>query len=292
MKTRILWVFPALVLTTACSELPTAPERSATLPSASLKLQEPTRNTGSLGPALGAGSATNHEDIAGWFTLVVWDFADGTNQIDLARLSLEVAMGQTVTLAVGLAEDPCKTYQVDIYWRMPRAASYTISDTMNYPPIVSRMVYPKSHCRNPPSPPKECPDCTPTPTCINCGPVPPVCSASAFSAWEGHVDDMTIVEHMTVRPGYDGIVAYLVSWGVPGFRIGGDVPLPQPRVHLTTQILHVGANVMTAPLASASAYAGWQWEWGCEEPPFVLTEANLYDFHFLDGGWGNFEVSQ
>lgn len=142
----------ALALLCSACDLATAPTRITTTPQATQRLQAPTRNTGTLGPALGAGTATNREASAGWFTLVVWDFADGTNQIDLARLSLDAAVGQTVDLGVGLGDDPCKTYQVDIYWLMPRAARYTLSDTMNYPPIASRMVYPRSHCRgdNPP----------------------------------------------------------------------------------------------------------------------------------------------
>ncbi len=136
--------------------------------------------------------------------------------------------------------------------------------------------------------------------CIPSNPPPPVippppphidpqCSREAFSSWEGHVEATTIIEHATVKIGYDGIVAYLMAWGVPAFRVGGDVPLPQIRTHLTTQILHVGMNVLTAPLSDSSQFAGWQWEFGCERGPDVLTERNLYDFQWIDTGWGNFQ---
>lgn len=258
--------FTALGAIIGCSDSPTAPTRITTT-AAALKLQAPTRNAGELGPALGTGSATNHEDVPGWFTLVAFDFADGVNQIDVGNLSRDAAPGVTVDLSIGVAQDDCKTYQVDVYWMLPRAAHYTISDTRNYPPIVSRKVLPLAHCRN--------------------APPPPSCSIDAFESFEGHVDGDTIVEHVTVKPAFDGIVAYLVSWGVPAFRVGGNVPLPQPRVHLTTQTLHAGENVMTVPLAPPT-YAGWQWEWGCSPGQALLTSDNIGAFTFINSGWGNF----
>lgn len=265
-----------LIFLNGCSgSLPTHPTDITTLPI--VKMQALTRNVGSLGPALGVGMATNNTDTAGWFVHILFEYGDGINQIDRGRSISDAAPSQTVdTFArLEIEDDGCTTWQDDTFWMLPKAGRYTISDTRNYPPVISRLIKPTKNCRLPPSaPPLD--------------PPPPVsCRVDAFSSWEGHVEGDTIIEHVTVKPGYGGIVAYLVSWGVPTFRVGGNVPLPQPRVHLTSQTLYVGVNILTAPLA-ASTYAGWQWEFGCEPGPTVLTEENLLSFPWIDSGWGNF----
>lgn len=161
MKRLALLALTAL-LATAC-DIATKPTDIRTAPLGAQKVQAPTRNTATLGPANGQGSATNHEDGPGWFTFIAWDFADGTNQIDVARFSRDAAPGQTVDASVAWDDsDPCKTWQVDIYWNMPKAERYTINDTLNYPPVASRIIHPRSACRLPPSepippPPPSCP---------------------------------------------------------------------------------------------------------------------------------------
>lgn len=162
MKTpRILWsLAAAALLLSACSESPTSPTRITSIPSSAQKVQAATRNTATLGPALGAGTATNNEVLTGWFTLVVFEFGDGVNQIDRGRFTADAAPGQQVQLSTGVeGENDCTTYQVDVFWMMPKAARYTLSDTRNYPTIASRMVYPKASCRLPPTRPEPPPVC-------------------------------------------------------------------------------------------------------------------------------------
>ncbi len=146
----------------------------------------------------------------------------------------------------------------------------------------------------PPDPPKP----PTTPICTGCGPtphipVPPVCSADSFISREGHLDGDRIIVTLNVKSEFDGIVYFLIPYGVPEFRVGnGDLPLPQVGV-LKTQTLHAGVNIVIAPAPSPSEWAGGQWEGGCytdtNRPPLVLTWDNLYSFDWLDSGWWNFE---
>ncbi len=259
-----LLVTLAAGLLSACGSSPIAPTRVA------LVRAEASFDGGQLGHA----SVTNTTDKAAVFTFIIWDANDEANQIDKAQFISElVASGQQVEWKEGFQVDPCVKYQRDIYMNLPKAERYTLSDVGNFFYASAGAYWPKGACST-------------TTTTI---PVVMACSADAFSYHEGHVEGNTIIEHMTVKPGYGGIVAYLISWGVPALRINpGDVPLPQVRVAQTVQVLHVGVNVMTAALASASLYAGWQWEWGCEPGPPILTEENLYSFSWIEAGWGNF----
>lgn len=162
MRTFGLCALCALTLV-GCSNAPTAPTRIDTAPQATQRMQAPTRNTGSLGPALGAGSATNHEGIAGWFVRIVFRLTADGQQIEVANTSQDAAPGQTVNLNVGIAQDDCESYQDDIFWLLPRATHYTLSDTMNYQPVASRVVSAAAHCRK--SPPPCIGDCAPKLTC-------------------------------------------------------------------------------------------------------------------------------
>ncbi len=227
-------------------------------------------------------NVSDHPMIKG---CIVQDMRDPSNPTDAGHgFSGLLQPGDVATLTYFVTMNACDPYQMDGLDNVAASTTgivhLTESDIHNNHVDALGRVLQASNCRNPPST---------TTTTIPAG---PTCSPDAFSSHEGHVDGTapaTIIEHMTVKPGYDGIVAYLVSWGVPALRLlPGDVPLPQARVYLTTQTLHVGANVMTAPVASPSVYPGWQWEWGCEAGPPILTDENLYDFAFIEGGWGNF----
>ncbi len=282
---RIVLLIPLLFA--ACSDSPTAPTRIDSTFSAQRQL-DPTRSVFTFGPSLGAASVTNTTATADTFTFIVWKADDAVNQIDVAHDTVTLAPGASFTFGVGLSVAPCSSYQPDIYKGLQKAERYTMSDVGNYLYAGGPLVGPRSHCRNPPDPPKECIGCTPTTTCVIC-PIDPVCSADSFSALEGHIDDITIVVHATVKPSYDGIVFYLTPYGVPAFRRGdGDLPLPQTAGSVTRQVLHVGENVITAPLVSPALFAGWQWEGGCTRGPDPLTEENYRAFTYLVSGWGNF----
>lgn len=129
---------------------------------------------------LGRVEVENVTDTDAFFTFIVWDFADGVNQIDVAHSAptwIERHAKQTLT--VGLEVDPCKTYQPDVYKGLPKAERYTMSDVGNYLyASPGGPLQPKEHCRkdNPPPPPPP-----PPPTCtVGCEPPPPPpqCTAS------------------------------------------------------------------------------------------------------------------
>ncbi len=302
---RVLWATIVAVSLSACDQTvrsplavnadPNAsPDKIANGPGKVSKSQlDPTKSVFTFGPELGHATVTNTTDTTDIFTFIVWRADDPVNQVDVAHDTVTLTPGASFTFGVGLAVGPCNVYQPDIYKGLPQAQRYTMSDVGNYLFAGGGLVGPASHCRNPPDP--KCTDCGPKTTCIGCETLPPVCSALSFASFTLHVDGETVVEDMVVNPGYEGITAFLISYGVPTYRRGdGDLPLPQTGV-LVTKTLVVGPNRMTAPLASSQVYAGFQAEWGCytdsNRPPLVLTEENLRSFVYLDSGWGNFEGS-
>lgn len=246
---------------------------------------------------LGHGAITNLGAPRA-FVLVLWNAKDRVNQIFLNR-SLDAALGtgEKGDFFVPLADDRAHCVQRDFYAGVPlrvlNAERPTKSDYDPYFVGGDENIWDVDSCdpRLPPDPPKICVGCSPNPTCIGCPVEPPVCSADSFDSWVGYVDVDTIVERSVVKKGFDDIVAFLISYGVPVFRIGGNVPLPQHGV-LLTQKLKAGENFMKVPLASTTDYAGFQFEWGCFKekapPPIELTKENLHSFEFLDTGWGNF----
>jgi hypothetical protein len=121
----------------------------------------------------------NTTDTDAFFTLVVWDYADGVNQVMVgASDPIWVERHTVVTLYTNAFEqDPCKRYQRDIYMNLKKADRYTMSD-VPYPFAASeKLVGPTQHCRNdnpPPPPPPTCEqrgDCPPPP--------PPSCRVDA-----------------------------------------------------------------------------------------------------------------
>lgn len=158
--TKAIGVAVAALLLTSCAESPTTPSppRLATsTPLVAERIQAPTRNTSTLGPALGTATATNHELTPGWFVRIIFRLASDGQQYEVASTAQDAAPGQTVDLSVGVAQDPCESYQDDVFWLLPRAAHYTLSDTMNYRAIVSRVVAAVAHCRNAPTTPLPAP---------------------------------------------------------------------------------------------------------------------------------------
>lgn len=108
----------------------------------------------------GGGSAlVTGGDRDGWATHIVFDFADGVNQVEVAHFTAWVDARQSVPLSVGFQRDPCKTYQVDTFWGLAPAARYTMSDLGNVRLLASKMLPATSPCRNPPDAPPPPPSC-------------------------------------------------------------------------------------------------------------------------------------
>lgn len=112
----------------------------------------------------GGSSVVIGGDVDGWAAHIVFDFADGINQVDIARLTQWVDARASVPFSVGFNRDPCKTYQYDTVWGVNPAAQYTMSDLGNLPLLASGKLYPTANCWNPPDVPTPPP---PQPSCVN-----------------------------------------------------------------------------------------------------------------------------
>lgn len=102
--------------------------------------------------------------VDGFAAHIIFDFNDGINQIDIARLTQWVDARASVPFSVGFQRDPCKTYQYDTVWGVNPAARYTMSDLGNLPLLASGKLYPTANCWNPPDAP---PPPSPPPSCVN-----------------------------------------------------------------------------------------------------------------------------
>jgi hypothetical protein len=127
---------------------------------------------------LGHVIAKNDADVDRFATYIVWDYADGVNQIDVAHSEPTwVDRHTSADITIRVDVDPCKVYQPDVYWNLPKQAHYTMSDVGNYKlDAPGKLAGPQHHCRTAPPP------CTvncdqpppPPPGCVvNCGPPPP-----------------------------------------------------------------------------------------------------------------------
>lgn len=101
--------------------------------------------------------------VDGFAAHIVFDFADGINQVDIARLTQRVEARASVAFSVAFDRDPCKTYQYDTVWGVNPAARYTMSDLGNVKLLASGNLYPQANCWNPPDEQKP----TPMPQCVN-----------------------------------------------------------------------------------------------------------------------------
>lgn len=270
----------SLLSAMACSDTPTAPLRIQAPPLLTLSAQKaemPTTGAWFDSTQLGHAAFDGQPYTVGlheqpgicyqrdFFTykgaplFVVFDATDRVNQVDVGHSPYTTERFTLSDFANGpLAAD-------SHLWCIPGVAPPP-------PPII------------PPSPP-----IVPPPPSVT----PPVCNAASFSSWwYDYPNESTITEHMVVNPGYDGVVTYMMSWGLPDtFAHVWEVfhtapPLPQIRLQIVTQTLHVGANTMSVTLASPRQYPAWQMEWGCELGPAMLITG--YEFASLDGASGDY----
>lgn len=115
----------------------------------------------------GGSAVVTGGNVDGFAAHIVFDYNDGINQIDIARLTLWVDARATVPFTVAFNRDPCKTYQYDTVFGVTPAPQYTMSDLGNLPPLASGMLYPQSNCWNPPDEPSPpVPPVTP-PQCVD-----------------------------------------------------------------------------------------------------------------------------
>lgn len=112
----------------------------------------------------GGSAIVTGGSVDGWAAHIVFDFADGINQVDIARLTQWVDAHASVPFSVGFNRDPCKTYQYDTVWGVNPAERYTMSDLGNLPLLASGKLYPQANCWNPPD---ALPPPPPPPSCVN-----------------------------------------------------------------------------------------------------------------------------
>jgi hypothetical protein len=186
------------------------------------------------------------------------------------------------------ANDPVN--QVDVAHSPYPNVHFTLSDFANGPLAADNNLWPVG-CK--PSPPT-----TTTTTTTTIQPTVKTCSAASFVSWS-HAPITQVVatgietETVIVKDGAGPVVWYLSSWAAWGtFEFG--VPLPQTRIHMTTQTLHDGVNTIQVQIATISESLIWQIEGGCEPGPPILTSAQDREhggqFDWLDDDGGDLIV--
>lgn len=219
--TGFVLLLSCALLFSACGTSPISPTRSAMLRAAV---------TGYVWfdpDILGHERVTNTRAVSETHTSIVWDVADGVNQIDKGRSEpWSVAPGQSVDIPVTFTVLDGVCYQRDDYRNLPRQSIYTQSDVANY-------FYGGDEHRRPIGCQAKPPTTTVPPSTTTTIPVQQSCSADSFVRWWHVLNGSSETEYATVKPGRGGFVAYLMAWGVPSrFEFGG-VPIPQMRVHQT-----------------------------------------------------------
>lgn len=286
MTPRILWTLAAsALLTSACSESPASPTagRAVATPLSVLKLGSYDSTSFYVDGQLGQAWVKNTTPSAAVFMFALFDATDPNNQVDLeSRNSTILQPGDSARLTVGLRVPRCKVIvvQPDVWINPPKVGpnnKYTLGELTLYGGGSTQTVSGEMDgCGILPPPPPPPP------------PHDPVCSVESFSLfYHTRSADWIETEHITVKPGFEGVVAYMMSWGVPGRFADFTPPLPQTRLQLVRQVLHVGENTMSVQLARPGEWPAWQMEWGCEPGPVTLVTG--YEFSFLDDDFGDFQ---